>query len=175
MSKLQKVPHKIYCDGGVIGRNPSFHGGTWCYCWVDEEGKRIKSASGVVTPQEVESIERITNNFTELLAALKALESVPKDWSGILYTDSKITMGRITRGSKFNGIPNDMRLRTLDIRRNRNYKVVLVAGHPTRLELENGVRARNGLPTSIHNCFCDEECGKRAKDFLGSIKKRKAV
>jgi ribonuclease HI len=165
------LPHSIYCDGGCVSRNPSPHGGTWCFCWVTQKGERVRHQSGLVFPQEV-GLGRITNNLTELLAAVKALESVSKNWDGTLYTDSLVTMRRITTGQRFVGIPNHLRLRALELRRGRKYKVVLVGGHPTRKELTEGRRERNGLPVSPHNQFCDHECCRLAKDFLSARGKR---
>lgn len=176
-------PDYIFCDGGVIGANPSAKGGTWAYCWVSHNGVMLKSESGVVLPDGstqtnlktanvsyVPTLKTISNNLTEFVAALKALESVDEDWSGTLFTDSKVTLHRITNGKSFKGIPEPMVELILAIRRARKYKVVLVAGHPTKKELLQGYRARNKLPTSAHNVWCDETCQKLAKEFMNDQK-----
>lgn len=158
------VPELIYADGGVIGRNPSARGGTWCYVWVTN-GEVVKMGSGVITPDEL-GVEKITNNQTELYAVLRALQSAPQNWAGTICTDSQVTVFRFTTSLKFNGIPHALGLRVRELRKFRAWSIRLVAGHPTEKELTAGVRARNGLPTSIFNVMCDEECNRLAKVFL---------
>lgn len=162
---MSDSPSFIYCDGGVIGPNPSPVGGTWAWCWVNEDGEKIKSGSGVVVPQNV-GLPRITNNLTELLAGYYALQSVGKDWGGTLHTDSRVTQLRLTVSHKFKGIPENFMNAVLSLRQTRNYKVRLVAGHPTRKELEQGFSNRNRLPVSIHNRWCDRECRGLADSVL---------
>ena len=67
-------PAQIFCDGGVIGPNPSPIGGTWAWCWVHDD-VMIKHEYGVVEPCDL-GLTKITNNHTELLAAVRALESL---------------------------------------------------------------------------------------------------
>lgn len=157
------IPHAIYTDGGVIGPNPSELGGTWAYCWVNKNDKRIHTASGIVTPEMV-GVDKITNNLTELWAAMEALQSLPEMWRGTIYTDSKITLHRITNSKSFKGIPNTMRLKIFDLRRDHKYKVVLIGGHPTKKQLIAGISKR-GYPVSKHNVWCDERCNRLAWKF----------
>lgn len=157
------IPAQLFADGGVIGPNPSLLGGTYAFCHV-HEGEMIHHGSGIITPEDAK-VDRISNNFTECLAVLRALNSVPLDWSGTLYTDSKIAMVRITTGTGFKGLPDWFRLRLLKRRRNRKYKVVLVGGHPTKIELEQGFRKRNGFPVSKWNVWADKECQRLSKEF----------
>ncbi len=166
------VPFALYCDGGVVLKNPSLLGGTWAYCGIDENGAKVSKASGVVTPSELGK-KVISNNFTELLAALNALESVPHDWEGTLYTDSLVTLRRVTTGNSFKGISNTMKERTLARRKGRKYKVVLLSGHPSRAELRRGVGKR-GTPVSVHNVWCDEECKKQAEKLLERLRASKS-
>jgi ribonuclease HI len=157
------LPIAIYTDGGLIGRNPSSLGGTWCYCWVDKINERINQDLGIILP--VQYNQDITNNLTELYAAMKALESVPKGWTGTIYTDSKCTQSRITTGNRFSGIPMTIRIKVRELRANRKYKVVLLGGHPTRKELVTGFRS-DGKLVSKWNVWCDDQCKKLARRFL---------
>lgn len=159
-----KLPTAIYTDGGLIGVNPSSIGGTWAWVWI-KRGQVINQGEGVVTPEEL-GVSTVTNNVTELLAAVKALQSVPPGWDGTLFTDSRVTLLRITTSYRFAGVPDFLKQATLFLRRERNYMVQLIGGHPTRKELAEGRRARNGLPVSPWNVLCDETCTKLAKDYL---------
>jgi ribonuclease HI len=145
-----------------VKKNPSPFGGTWA--WVlTEDGKVLDKDSGKLFPN---GGKPTSNNFSELFAATEALEAMPDNFfGGILYTDSRITLLRLTTSNSFKGIPDWLRIRTLDLRRNRKWKVVLVAGHPTKIELKQGFRKRNGLPTSKWNQWCDRECTRLAKGF----------
>ncbi len=161
---MDLLPSHIFCDGGVIGRNPSLLGGTFCWIWTDSNNQPMKSGWGVISPEDL-GVPKITNNMTELLAAVRALTSVPLDWAGFLYTDSKITRIRLTNGQKFKNIPQCLRQKVLDLRRHRRWKVVQVAGHPTREELISGYRKGTTLPVSIHNVACDLKCQELAQEF----------
>lgn len=154
----------IFCDGGVIGPNPSPLGGTWAFSWEDES----KQSAGVITPDDLD-VAKITNNQTELLAAVKALSSVSEGWKGTLFTDSMITMYRLTTSDSFKNIPNWLRLKTLKLRRLLRPKVVLIGGHPTKEELAIGKLKRNGFPTHRLNVWCDEECNRLAKWYKEKI------
>jgi ribonuclease HI len=153
---------ELYTDGGVIGKNPSPLGGTWCFCVV-QEGEILWQGSDIITP-DIFKIKTISNNFSELYAAVMGLSSLPIGWEGTLYSDSLITIHRVTNSVKFNGIPNSLRLKTLDLRRNRKYKTVLLGGHPNKLELDSGFR-KDGKPVSKWNVLCDKTCTKLAKGF----------
>ena len=164
--KTLGLPDSIYCDGGMIKQNPSPYGGAWAWCWV-RKGKRISSASGIIKPSDL-GMETVSNNVMELIAAMRAINSSPPDWSGVLYTDSIVTLHRMTDGKRFKGIPYSIRLEALDLRRNRKWKVNLVAGHPTRKNLQDGFKngAYGKVRVSEHNVFCDQLCTLRAKEFL---------
>ena len=153
----------LYVDGGVCGRNPSKIGGTWAWILV-EDAILVKQASGIVTPEDI-GVAAVTNNQTELLAAVRALDAAGKEWQGILWTDSQVTKYRLEDSKSFEGVPSWLRLWTLAIRRQpRRYRIKLLGGHPSLQELEQGCR-RDGTPVSKWNVFCDEECQRLAKSF----------
>lgn len=83
----------LYCDGGVIAKNPSPIGGTWAWCGVNAQGIRVIRQGGVVP-----AIPRrpVTNNHTEQIAITKALEAMPDGWSGIVHSDSYVALGRFS-------------------------------------------------------------------------------
>lgn len=163
----------VYCDGGVVGPNPSRLGGTWAWCWVDGSDIRIHQESGALSPEDL-GLEVITNNHMELIAALKALASVGPDWRGVLHSDSLVTLSRLGKGSgasmpAFKGAPQWMVKEVFEVRRTfTKYSAKLVAGHPTRAELDAGTARRNGLPVSRHNCWCDQACTKAGLILKGS-------
>ena len=74
---------EIYTDGACSG-NPG--PGGWGFVIID--GKNTKSFSG--------SEDNTTNNRMELTAAIKAIESIDKNESIILYTDSSYVQKGIT-------------------------------------------------------------------------------
>lgn len=157
-------PEDLYTDGGVIGRNPSPHGGTVAFCVVRGE-ERLCHAQGVITPHEAQ-LPAVTNNLTELLAAVMALETMPDGWDGVLHTDSQVTKYRLEGSPKLNGIPDWLRDRlAAALARMGEFSVRLLGGHPTKMELAAGQRW-DGLPCSPHNVFCDKLCGIEAKAFL---------
>ena len=175
----------LYCDGGVVKQNPSPFGGTWA--WVAVEPRRISldgrevnsgdetiaEACGSLTPKQVgPEYTAISNNFMELFAAykaLKAIEQIDIPQPGVLWTDSEVTMHRLTNGRSFAGIPQWLRLEVLSLRR-RGWKIKLVAGHATRKELWEG-QTEKGVPTSKWNNWCHNECEKEAKALLTKLKK----
>jgi hypothetical protein len=157
----------VYTDGGVIGSNPSPVGGTFAACFVNAENRRVGAIAGIVTPEEMApDCPAITNNHTELLAALMAFFELPDGWSGTWHTDSQVTMCRVIgRKSKFKNVPAwlvaDLKEQ---LRRLGKIKAVLVAGHPTVADLRAGQR-EDGMPVSEHNVFCDQECQRQANAF----------
>lgn len=162
MSRTTQLPAVIYCDGGVIGRNPSIIGGTWSFCWVNPEGIRIREESGVVFPVQT-GRKTVSNNFTELYAALMAMKSVPRKWDGIIYTDSRVTAKRISKGRKFLNISQDMKQAVLFYRKGL-FTVGMVAGHPSEDDLIQGYKSgRKNVAVSVHNVWCDQQCGMLAK------------
>jgi hypothetical protein len=111
------------------------------------------------------------------MAALNALQSV-EDFCGTLYTDSQVTLRRLTNGTGFAGIPNYLREHVLELRRNRKWQVKLLAGHPTKRDLARGYKIKNRksaktgkikerqVPVSKWNVHCDKQCRKMAREFM---------
>lgn len=155
---------ELYCDGGLIGRNPSPHGGTWCWTLVNSRGKRVKYESGLILPREMGK-KQITNNESEMYAVIKGLESVTKDWDGRVYTDSRVTFHRLVNRR---GIPSDWMKRLVKALNGRELKMRHIGGHPSRLALERGYDKR-GLLVSAHNVFCDKMCQEEARKYKEGI------
>jgi ribonuclease HI len=157
----------------LIGKNPSLHGGTWAWCFVQDD-RIINCDYGLLDGAAYNrwcnsSGHAVTNNFMELYAAVHALEYyTDKDqkFDGTIFTDSKITLHRITDSASFKGIPKWLKDRALKVRFQRHYQAELVVGHPTIAEQKQGFRARNGLPVSKWNIWCDEQCQRQAQEFL---------
>jgi ribonuclease HI len=160
----------LYCDGGVIRVNPSPVGGTWAWIAVDAAGMRLGAASGVIPAPPGGTV---SNNLSEFVAAVRALESVPPEWTGTLYTDSNVTRGRLMDGWALNGLPPEWIARgAAALQRHtragqRTFRAVLLQGHPTAADLAAGVGAKRGLPVSAYNVACDAECTKLARAYLG--------
>ena len=152
----------LFTDGGVIGRNPSLLGGTWAWCLIDGD-EIIRSASGAVDPKDIDLLT-VSNNTTELLAAVLGLEATGPGFSGVWYTDSKVTVYRLTTSTKFKGCPDWLRNRALAVRENQKYTVKLLGGHPNKAELTTGIRS-DGAPVSKWNVWCDKECRRLAKEY----------
>lgn len=162
----------VYADGGCILGNPSKHGGTWAFCYTTGPypGIRLFGSSGVVRPGELE-LDAATNNVTELLAIVIALEQLPIGWNGPVHTDSQNAMNRVRcpDDSKFKNVPGFLVDRAkAATKRLGKLRFVLVGGHPTKSELRTG-RNEAGLPVSVHNCWCDGQCQDRAKEFRRTI------
>jgi ribonuclease HI len=156
----------LFTDGGLSGSNPSPIGGSWAWCLVTEAGI-VRHQGGCLRPADV-GLPAITNNLTELYAAVQALEAMESGWDGVLHTDSQITLWRCERRDAtrkpagMNGIPRGLQDR-LHAAKGRlgAYTVVLLGGHPTDEELADGRRA-DGLPVSLYNCWCDSRCSELA-------------
>lgn len=163
----------LYTDGGVIRKNPSEIGGTWAWCQVADTGERFEQRSGVVTPAQI-GMPWVSNNYTELLAAVEGLEQLPEGWCGVLYTDSFVTLTRIspeTKKPKWKNIPDNLRLRAEAAKARAGwFKVVLLGGHPNKTELASG-RRKDGLPVSQWNVWCDKACGEEARKYLEQLTK----
>jgi ribonuclease HI len=157
------MKESLFSDGGCIGPNPSPLGGTfaWCFVWGTREHE---CDSGIILPEQF-GMKTISNNVAELVAAVSALEYVVKAWPGTLYTDSRITLLRLTTSNKFNGVPDNLRERCLHLRQGRKYNVVLLGGHPSISEIKNG-RNKKGRLVSKWNVKCDERCQLLARRFI---------
>jgi len=149
----------LYCDGGVIGRNPSEAGGTWAWCAVDGQGQRVIERGGFVPSPAGRAI---TNNHTEQIAIVLALEAMPECWTGMVCSDSQIALGRVFRGWKTKNLPaNIVRRAEAAVARLGHIRPTLLQGHPTRADLKAGVGKKRGYPVSVHNVWCDAECNRQ--------------
>lgn len=154
----------VYSDGGLLSANPSAIGGTWAWCFVGEIGQRLRWESGVVLPSEL-GCEKVTNNQSELIAAVLGLEAMPDDGECVdWFTDSEVTLWRLTTGKRWANIPGEWKKRALAVRE-RIDNAVLLAGHPSAAQLRVGMSREKNLPVSIHNRFCDLMCCEEAAKF----------
>lgn len=159
----------VFCDGGVIARNPSTIGGTWAFVLLDQEGEKILTASGRITPAEAGMLA-ITNNYTELLAAVKVLQRLPDGWSGTLHTDSMITLYRLTKKKPgMKNIPADLSKMLWEERKRlrMQFAVTLVKGHPNKDDIFRGY-SKNGVMASQWNVLCDKLCKEEARLHLAT-------
>lgn len=153
----------LYADGGVIKKNPSPFGGTWAWCGVNAEGERVIEKYGAVPATETRTI---SNNHTEQIAITLALEAMPEKWSGIVYSDSQIALGRVFKGWRENNLPKNIAVRSKQaVARLGRIETVLLQGHPTKEDLKNGIGKKRGFPVSEHNVWCDKHCNKAAEEF----------
>lgn len=160
----------LYADGGVMKVNPSPYGGMCAWCGVDKDGVRIIER-GCVVPAL--SGKTISNNVTEQMAIVLALEAMPDGWSGTIYSDSRIALGRVAgtfKGTK--GLPPNLIERTRRAHKRMGaLTFVLLQGHPTKADLARGTGKKRGLPVSLHNCWCDEECTRQGKAYMSQLEK----
>lgn len=160
----------IYADGGVIKKNPSTIGGTWAWCGVNAAGERVIEKSGVVEATEKRAV---SNNHTEQIAITKALEAMPDGWSGIVYSDSQIALGRVFKGWRENNLPKNISVRSKKaVLRLGHIETVLLQGHPTKEDLKNGIGKKRGFPVSIHNVWCDKACGIEAANYVKTMENK---
>lgn len=159
----------VYSDGGVIQKNPSDIGGTWAFVQVDGDGQVIAERSGVIPADDTYGARvlagRVTNNLTEFVALLKAVESLPAGFSGVIASDSEITIGRFFRDSPCAGIPEHMERRMrAAVARLGEPNVIRLKGHPSRADLAAGFK--DGAPVSPFNVRCDQLCNLAGLDYL---------
>ncbi len=153
----------LYCDGGVVGKNPSDFGGSWAFVATDENDEYLFHKSGF--HQTVG--QQTTNNHTELIATIKALEEMDENWSGVLLSDSEITLGRIFSGWKMKNVPHEYIVRLYKAKaRLGNITGQHLDGHPTVKQLEVG-KGKNGNPVSKWNYMADKLCGMEVAKVKG--------
>jgi ribonuclease HI len=162
MKEIQIVA--LYADGGVILKNPSTIGGTWAWAAVDAQGNRVIERGGVTPATETRVI---TNNHMEQIALTLALEAMPDGWSGKVYSDSQLALGRMFKGWRIRNLPANVAKRSAAaVARLGRIDIVLLQGHPTKADLARGIGAKRGLPVSVHNVWADAECQRQAKAYL---------
>ncbi len=160
----------LYADGGVIKKNPSPFGGTWAFCGVNAAGERVIEQGGAVPTRD--QAHPITNNQTEQIAIIKALEAMPEGWTGTIHSDSFTALSRVFENASVRNLPKSIQMRT-HAAKARLGKVnwVLMKGHPSQAQLAAGEAPSSGgkrmLPVSAHQVWCDEECGRQSRLFLG--------
>jgi ribonuclease HI len=170
----------VFADGGCILRNPSPIGGTFAYCFVDEQGNRFREHSGVLTPIDCDG--PVTNNITELhalCAAIWCIRNLP-DWEDQryhIYSDSNVSLIRVFRCGKLNNVPDYLaqlvgKVRTMLGR--IDFQYTLLDGHPTREQLSAGIGKR-GNKCSEHNVRCDWLCNEEGRKYRAMLAEREAV
>ena len=154
----------LFVDGGLVGRNPSPIGGCFAWCFVDG-GKIVKTRTGRVFPTATSPV--ITNNQTEMVAMLQGILELPDSYEGSIFSDSMITIGRVSMNWAWQNIDKEQ-VRQFDalrvIRDFKKMRFVLLDGHPTRAELQAGI-GKKGHPVSYFNVLCDRECQKISKEW----------
>jgi ribonuclease HI len=157
----------LYTDGGVCGPNPSPRCGVWAWSLVLFD-KQWRSGVGILTPEDV-NLPTVSNNLCELMAAVVGLrvglKHLQKPWNGTIYTDSSVTRHRLSDGVSFMGVPCGLKVEVLRLREYHNFRVVLLAGHPTKYELNKGLTKDKGCPVSKHNVWCDHACTQMIARF----------
>jgi ribonuclease HI len=155
----------LYTDGGCVGPNPSKLGGTTAWCGVDAEGCVVVRGGSILTPARA-TLPTVSNNVAELWAVMEALQAMPDGWNGTLFCDNLLTLQRLWGTWPWNNVPDWMKDRAQgEVARMGIIIPVLLAGHPTKKELAEGV-SKEGRLVSPHNVACDKECQRQAKVFL---------
>jgi ribonuclease HI len=155
MNQMIKVLHtenldfrrikEIYTDGGLMFSNPSDKGGAWAWVGVDEERRIMIAKCDIVLVNG----GQITNNTTETMAIVKALEAMPNGWSGTIISDSEVALTRLFGTPRFHGCPPNVRDRLHKaVNRLGKLEKIHVSGHPSIRDLngENGYCPKSGLP-----------------------------
>lgn len=156
----------LYTDGGCVYKNPSPFGITWAWCGISRDGKMALYESGLIETNKT-TYGLLTNNQSEQIAIIRALEAMPDGWEGLLCSDSQIALGRTFRGYKTKNLPQNMVDRTREaVDRLGEVKYMLLQGHPQLVDLENGIGAKRNRPVSIFNVFCDELCSEESRKYI---------
>ena len=155
----------LYCDGGVIysgSPGGSSIGGTWAFVATDEKDEAIFEESGFV---KIESPKGTTNNHTEFISAVYALEAMDAGWSGTLASDSKITLGRLFEGSPTKNLPDEWVIRGREALLRLGVVIPKhLDGHATKAQLKVGI-GKNGNPVSKWNSECDRLCNEAKEPY----------
>lgn len=204
---------EVYIDGGQLNENSkgtgSLVGGMYAYCFVGDDDVRIAYNAGLVFPNHrcgefrrenslyaigqvfdfngtifLKEYPGITNMMTETISAWKALSLLPDGWSGVIVSDSEVTLKRLTGEYKsWNNIPYSLcKAIKENLFRLGAWQVRHVAGHPWPYELSQGYREtkrRDGsvkrTPVSIHNVFVDFLCNEKKDEYYQRVAEGKEV
>lgn len=181
----------VYTDGGLLSSNPSPTGGTWAWVAVSEDGRKIGFKSGIVLTetllQHAESNDHdaprpvVSNNHTEQIAIIKAIQALPVGWSGTIYSDSEVAITRVNSDYELNNLgldrfpsgekglwPSISMTSKEAVKRLGQIRFVLLQGHPTKKDLERGLGAKRNLPVSKWNVWADKRCEHEKKKFIAS-------
>lgn len=159
-------PVRAYCDGGLIRSNPSPVGGAWAFRLVNCFDLPVLQKSGLIildgsdrANQETIPGKGLSNNQVEYIAMVQALDALPDGWSGEVCTDSLITIRALFQRDDWPAFVAPLwGQRAQDAKRRLGHIVpVHMGGHPTKIEVRNGV-TRKGYPCSTHQVWCDYEC-----------------
>lgn len=160
----------LFCDGGVISRNPSTIGGTWAWVLV-KDGAEVARDSGVINPEFLER-NVVTNNNTELYALCQGINKLSDGWAGKVASDSGIALGWVFRGFKTDLVPHRLMIYRSGLeavrKRADGLPWVNLAGHPMPSDLAAGKRLSKtpNLPVSKWNVLCDALCSQAGRDYL---------
>jgi ribonuclease HI len=162
--------NELFVDGGVIKKNPSTIGGTWAARLLRDD-LIVCEVGGAITPAQAK-LPAITNNLTEMLAMIRGLQLLPVNWTGTIYSDSQVTLGRVVWGWKWQNIPPWLHKEYQRERRRlahwEDLTWTLLDGHPTKAQLAAGIGKR-GHPVNAHNVWCDKACQAAAAKHLAKI------
>lgn len=86
-----KPPWSLWTDGGLLSRNPSPLGGSYCAIHVNPENKMVWTDRGILIPKHL-GVEKITNNHTELTAVYRGIRRLPDGWKGEIVSDSECVL-----------------------------------------------------------------------------------
>ena len=164
---MNEEVRELYCDGGVVGRNPSPIGGTYAWCRV-ENGERVAERVRGILPSDL-GVPCVSNNNSELAALLDGLESLPEEWDGRVNSDSQVALGWVFLGWSQDKVPATLRERLNAMRQSGRLAGLrwrLLQGHPTKADLACGIGKKRTLPVSEHNVWCDQACQAHAKAML---------
>lgn len=165
----------VTADGGCRLSNPSPYGGMWAFRFTNAAGEVVAQAAGVVLVSEVFPLTTVTNNVTETLALLVALEALPDKWAGKVRSDSLNALRVFTNPATDRPhLTAEMmaRVRAVAARLGK-LTFELLAGHPAKKELAllragQLVKSERGYPFCLHNVWCDQACSQAWHDYEGA-------
>ena len=199
----------VYCDGGLLGSQEKDWGcrlgGTWAWVAVTDpqtrdllieedchDPQRVVELGGIDAFSEVVDHESgvvlspetrgVTNNHTEQIAIVRAIEALPHGWTGTIYTDSRTALLRVQsdyqiynlrydrKATSEKGLPKNISSRSkAAVRRLGRVVFVLLQGHPDSDELQSGWGRKRDLPVSKWNVWCDDECNRQKEEYFKKL------